>query len=362
MLPPLHYIAYANRHYVDARWNLASSNVPPYDLASLDVDRTRLNTHPTALTREAITAVAARYGVAPDRVAMTAATSGANHTLAAWLGTTSPRRRILLERPGYEPMWQTPKLYGLEVAFFDRPTEHNRPACLSLQRVLDAVDDQTAAVWLTNPHNPTGRVIPDAALAELASALKARGVLLYVDEVYLDFDGELGRRSAVHLGDNVVIGSSLTKVYGLGSLRFGWLVGPPDLIAGARLLQLHTVGALSGPGLALGLTVLDHLEAVKTRATAHLTGRAAQVAAAFATSPRVRWHAPDTGIVGMLSIHGVTDDLAFAEALMKDASIITAPGTFFQLPGMLRIGFGDDADTFHPALARLLDHLQGWRP
>lgn len=362
MLPPLHYIAYANTHYIHARWNLASSNVPPYDLASLPVPLARLSREPAALVVEAIEAVAARYGVPTEQVAMTSGTSGANHTLAAWASACTSGRKLLVERPGYEPMWQTPRLYGVEVGFFDRTSEAGRPATLSIDRVLSAVDERTVAVCLTNPHNPTGRLTDDAVLAELAAVLAPRGVLLYVDEVYLDFAGELGPRSAVHLGPNVLIGSSLTKVYGMGGLRFGWMVGPPEVIEAARLLQLHAVGALSGPGMAIGLAVLSQLDAVKRRAIGHLEGRAAAVARTFAASPRVRWHAPDTGIVGVLEIEGVTDDLAFAQTLLREAEIVTAPGSFFQLPGMMRIGFGPRQEAFEPALERFLGFVDGWAP
>jgi histidinol-phosphate aminotransferase len=102
-----------------------------------------------------------------------------------------------------------------------------------LDAVLAAIGERTRLVWLTNPNNPTGQVVPREAIARIASA--ASGALVFVDEAYMDFcdetllDGPLLDRMP-----NVVIGRTFAKAYGLAGLRAGAVVGAPARLAFMR--------------------------------------------------------------------------------------------------------------------------------
>ncbi len=99
-----------------------------------------------------------------------------------------------------------------------------------LDRVLGAVTEQTRIIWLTNPNNPTGQSIPQAAIARIASA--ASHALVFVDEAYADFS------AATLIGDSllrqhpkVIVGRTFAKAYGLAGIRAGALIGDPHTIA-----------------------------------------------------------------------------------------------------------------------------------
>lgn len=83
---------------------------------------------------------------------------------------------------------------------------------------------------LVNPHAPTGRLIEEDELRELAA--KLNGILL-IDEAYVDFvDPSLGYDavSLVHELDNIIILRTLSKGYSLAGLRFGYGIAPAALI------------------------------------------------------------------------------------------------------------------------------------
>ena len=95
-----------------------------------------------------------------------------------------------------------------------------------LNAVLDAIDVTTRVVFLTNPNNPTGGLIPRNALRTIAE--QAPHALVFIDEAYADFSG------ATVLDDpafsdmpNVVVGRTFAKAYGLAGLRAGALIGHP---------------------------------------------------------------------------------------------------------------------------------------
>lgn len=348
-LPALSYIAHMVDAFSRSRFDLASSNVPLTPLTGLDVDPSDLDAHPAALVRPAIDAVAAHCGVAGETVALSAGCTGANLAMAALAASSGRNPRILVERPGYEPMWQSPRLFGLGVDRFDRRWVEGRPA-IDVAAVLAALHPDTSAVWLTNLHNPSGVLTPNGRLKELAVELRARGVLLYIDEVYLDF---VDQPSAFGLADNVIVSNSLTKVYGLGGLRFGWTLAPPRWAAELRSAAVHLVGLPMATSLAYGMAALRDIDGIKRRALASLVGRREAVAQALGPVPDGLWFRPDAGTFGLVRLpprwH---DDLDFCRRLLDEEQVVVAPGSLFGALGHVRLGFA--SDTFDEGLERFV--------
>ncbi|HET9233050.1 MAG TPA: pyridoxal phosphate-dependent aminotransferase, partial [Candidatus Eisenbacteria bacterium] len=169
--------------------------------------------------------LAARYGVSADEVFPCLGTSQA--LFLALAGLLSPGDGVLIEHPGYESLRRVSEALGAQVRTFTR--RHESDFAIQPDRVLEAWQPDVRVVALTDLHNPTGCMAGDQGLARLAEALRERGTMLLVDEVYRDFrPGALG--TARTLGENVVILSSFTKVYGLGNLRAGWILGPRELV------------------------------------------------------------------------------------------------------------------------------------
>jgi histidinol-phosphate aminotransferase len=91
----------------------------------------------------------------------------------------------------------------------------------------------TRIVFLTNPHNPTGQILPLEPLRNLARDLAP--VILFVDEAYADFSGEtLLDRGTLDRYRNLVIGRTFAKAYGIAALRAGALIAHPDTLAPMR--------------------------------------------------------------------------------------------------------------------------------
>jgi histidinol-phosphate aminotransferase len=102
-----------------------------------------------------------------------------------------------------------------------------------LERVLESISGRTRIIWLTNPNNPTGQVIPTEAIARIAAA--APEAVVMVDEAYADFSGAtlIGSELLSRL-PNIVVGRTFAKAYGLAGLRIGALVGSPQTLAPFR--------------------------------------------------------------------------------------------------------------------------------
>jgi histidinol-phosphate aminotransferase len=93
------------------------------------------------------------------------------------------------------------------------------------------VNDRTAALFLVNPHNPSGTVSEKGMLHDFLKRLSKR-TLIIVDEAYLEYADNFSGRTAVNNlkeGDNVIVFRTMSKAYGLAGLSFGYAIAPKAL-------------------------------------------------------------------------------------------------------------------------------------
>jgi histidinol-phosphate aminotransferase len=116
------------------------------------------------------------------------------------------------------------------------------PLNLAMQNDLPAIaakiNQKTRAVFLVNPHNPTGTVNDAEELKRFALAIADR-TLVIVDEAYLEFADSFAQRSLAPLvsaGKNVIVFRTFAKVYGLAGLDIGYGLVPKTI---AKALEKH---------------------------------------------------------------------------------------------------------------------------
>lgn len=100
------------------------------------------------------------------------------------------------------------------------------------KEVCDAVTDRTRILFLTNPNNPTGQLIPRDAIREIARSVP-HDVTIVLDEAYFDFCGETFLPE-IDAHTNVIIGRTFAKAHGLAGLRAGCLIGDPARLEAVR--------------------------------------------------------------------------------------------------------------------------------
>jgi aspartate/methionine/tyrosine aminotransferase len=304
--------------------------------------------------RELRAAIARYNDVAFDEVTPALGTSHA--IFLAYAAMLSPGDDILVETPGYEPLTRAAEGLGATVCTFRRElTEGFR---LVPERVAAAMTPRTRAIVVSSLHNPTGVRADTAALRELASIAEARSAYLLVDEVYAPFDDlpEDGvfRRSARKLAPNVITVASLTKCYGLGMYRIGWLLGPEAIVAAAEAASIATVGHLPLAHASYGVTAFGAIGSLARRATARMAGKRL-IAERWASSLRdAHWSAPAEGLFGLVTLHGRGDLRERIEASAREAGVLVGAGSFFGAPESFRLSWANgDTPTFEEGLARL---------
>lgn len=184
--------------------------------------------------REAIAAwIARRFAVALDPVRELLPTLGAKEPIALLCRLFArPGDSIAIASPSYPVPERSARAAGLPIA------THVLSAHGAWLPDPEAIPwGQAAIVWVTNPHNPTGAVLPRELLKELAHRCRRSGAILAVDETYSElwFDGE-PPCSALQLEDRsgVIVFNSLSKRSGLAGLRSGFIAGDPEIVSRVR--------------------------------------------------------------------------------------------------------------------------------
>ena len=336
--------------FQSARYTLAVSGIKGLSVAELGatIDDIALDGTPGYGLPELCAALAAKAGVSVDRIALATGTSGANHLAFATL--LAPGDDVAIETPGYEPIEMLARHLGATVRPFPRRAENGfRVDPADVEATLTA---RTRLIVLSNLHNPSSVATDEATLRAVGALAERAGAKVLVDEAYLDsvFDGSIP--SAARLGDVFVVTTSLTKVFGLGGLRCGWIVAEPALAS--RIWQLKNLFGVNEvhPGSCLAVCALNRSGEILARARRILD------------TNRSHW---DSFLAGRrdLSVPGVSrGTTVFPRVLSCDADALCAhlrdryetslvPGRFFGAPDYVRVGLCGDPEIFREGLNRL---------
>lgn len=171
-----------------------------------------------------------RFGlhIAAERIVITAGASAALQLLC--LALFERGDRVLLPDPSYPCNRHFVAAADAEAVLL--PAGPEQRFQLTKAQVCQAWTPKTRAVLLASPSNPTGTSIDPAELRAIAEAVRERGGLTIVDEIYLglSFDAHF-QRSALELGDDLISVNSFSKYFGMTGWRLGWLVLPTELVA-----------------------------------------------------------------------------------------------------------------------------------
>ena len=298
-----------------------------------------------------VEAIAARYGVGPGNVATAVGCSGANFlTLAALVGTAD---EVLLERPGYDPLAAAATMLGATVSRFDRRFEEGYR--LDPDAIRRAITSRTRVVIVSNPHNPSGVAATRQEMVAIGRLAEKRGVTVLADEVYLDLVP--GGAPAATLSPAFVSTNSLTKAYGLASLRCGWSVAPPEVTEKIRR-ERDVVDVWSAiPADRISVVAFRNIDRLAERAQ-RLLARNASLVREFVDSRAELECVPSSATIAFPRFRDGRDARSFVAKLFEDHGVAVVPGSFFDAPSHFRIAFGGATETVEKGLEAIAACLE----
>jgi histidinol-phosphate aminotransferase len=219
-----------------------------------------------------------------------------------------------------------------------------------LEGFLRAIDENTAVVWLCNPNNPTGNLIPEKGLSAFLQQVP-ENILVVLDEAYFEFITDPSHVDSVSLLEkfpNVIILRTFSKAYGLAAFRVGYAIGNSEVIT-----YLNTVRSpfnVTSLSLIVAEKALENEEFIAQcrRANKHEMDRFRH----YALESKLHIFDSEANFV-LIEVPGKADDAA--EKLLEQGFIVRS-GDALGTPGYVRvtIGTADQNTGFFAAFDKLL--------
>ena len=299
--------------------------------------------------------LAKMYDCGHDNIVTASGASEANFLV--FLATLDRGDEFIIEQPGYSPMWLTPKMLGARKVVWPRSFKDG--FSLDLEALKGLITDKTKLIVLTNPHNPSG-VVADRELAirKASEIAQAKGIYVLIDEVFLD--GAFVSQDSGYGLPNVIITSSMTKVYGLGGQRTGWIIAPPEIATLCQRAKAHTNAASSYMGEIMNAHALQNArEQLVQRFNNHAMSNFRIVNEWMGANKEiVEWVVPHGGIMCFPKYRVNLSSVALCHKLLDDHGVMLNPGEYFDLEGHVRLTYVCAEDVLRKGLVALGNGLQ----
>ncbi len=232
---------------------LSSNETPlgpsPAAVAAYRAMADRLEFYPDGSAAELRAAIAASFGLNPDRIVCGAGSDDLLNLLAhAYIG---PGDEAIHTEHGFLVYPIVIKGSGGRAL-----VARERNLVTDVDAILALVSERTRVVFLANPNNPTGTYIPFDEVRRLHAGLPA-DTLLIIDAAYAEYVRRNDYESGIELAataDNVVMTRTFSKIHGLAGLRIGWCYGPEHVIDAIN--RIRGPFNVSSPAIAAGVAAL----------------------------------------------------------------------------------------------------------
>ncbi|MEJ2357333.1 MAG: aminotransferase class I/II-fold pyridoxal phosphate-dependent enzyme [Deinococcales bacterium] len=253
-----------------------------------------------------------------------------------------PGDHAVVEAPCYESALQLARSTGAEVSVWQRRVEEDWAHDLDALEAL--LRPNTRVVYINTPHNPTGLLMPREVYQRVLALGTERGFTLFCDEVYRELEHDPATRlpAACDAEPGAVSLGSISKTYGLPGLRLGWLASKDRaVLKRVRELKYYTTICSPAPSEFLTELALRHRSKLAARNLA-IVHRNLPLLDDFLQrhGGLFSWVRPDAGPIGFVRFHGDEGVQAFCARVAEGADVLLLPGTVYDEPGHLRVGYG----------------------
>ncbi|XP_051139416.1 uncharacterized protein LOC127257133 [Andrographis paniculata] len=314
------------------------------------------------------TAVADRFkkdtGLVVDPEKEVTVTSGCTEAIAAtMLGLINPGDEVVVFAPFYDSYEATLSMAGAKIRSVTlRPPDFAIP----IDELKPIVSDNTRAILMNTPHNPTGKMFTREELEAIAELCIKHDVLVFSDEVYDKLSFEMDHISIASLPgmyDRTVTMNSLGKTFSLTGWKIGWAIAPPHLTWGVRQAHSFLTFATSTPMQYAAATALNAPDSYYDELRKDYAAKKSILVEGLKSVGFTVF--PSSGTYFVVVDHtpfGQPNDVAFCEYLIKEVGVVAIPTSVFYLnpedgKNLVRFTFCKDEGTLRSAVERMKKQL-----
>ena len=184
-------------------------------------------------------------------------TNGSDMAIRYLLETFGEKgKEVVTVAPSFEMYWVNCSILGLKHV----PVAYEKDLTIRIEKIVEAVTENTRVVVLLNPNNPVGNVYTEEELQQVIEKARKVGAVVIIDEAYHYFYDKTFIKYAVS-GDNVIVLRTFSKLMSLAACRLGVIISNPQIIGYVKNAKLtFDVNSIA---LLFGERILEHPELIE---------------------------------------------------------------------------------------------------
>ena len=278
---------------------------------------------------------------------------------AAFLSIVDIADEVLLPNPSFPAYDACVRISQGTPVYYRLPAD--KDFAFDIEEFRLKITPRTKAAVVISPSNPTGKILTENDLRQIAEVLKDTGIYLISDEIYSDLYFKEKPQSVSRFYDKTVIVSGLSKSLSMTGWRLGWLASSQkDITTAVRILHgFLTVctSTITQKAALLGWT--EEAERAKQNAREVYKQRGDFFVDLLEKELGLHSTSPEGAFYTMLDVRRLGNDIEVAEKCLQNR-VIVVPGTAFgsEAKGFLRISFCNVDDKMIEGVRRMKEALQ----
>jgi aspartate aminotransferase len=347
--PTPDHIAAAAKRAIDAHFTKYTTNSGTDDLKRAILDRYRTD-----------------YGIEYTPAEVIVSAGGKQALFNAVMAIFNPGDEVITHAPGWPTLVEQIKLSEATPVIVR--THADDGFRLRAETFLAAITPRTRGIIINSPGNPTGALITEEDLTEIAKEAARRDIWVLFDLCYekLIYDKVPHNVTAVlarHLRDRAVLCGSASKAYAMTGWRCGWTLAPAPLVSACNAIQSHSTSNVSSISQKAAEAALRGPQDCVTEMLDEYRRRRDQLTEWLAVEPRIRLVKPAGAfylfpdVSDFLSPDGIRTTAELGTALLSEARVAVTPGEAFDAPGFLRLSYAASIEDLQKGVNRILEFL-----
>ncbi|WP_435363206.1 pyridoxal phosphate-dependent aminotransferase [Haloarchaeobius sp. DYHT-AS-18] len=324
------YAVHADRDVVD----MVSGNPdwePPESLREglheyADLESLQFQYPPSEGLRELREEIAARRNVDGSQVVITNGGCEANYLAMARALERGAGDEIILTDPVYPYYPGKTDMLGGKQRFVDTAPD----GTLDPADVRAAASEDTAAIVVNSPNNPTGAVYGEDVVRELVAIAEEYDAILVSDEVYDHYDLSGRFTSALSFdSSHRIVTNSFSKTFAITGFRVGYAILPPEHVEAAKSRHMLVTISASRPAQYAVLHALRETDPAYYEANRELLRERRETFTAALDAAGAEYSQPDGAFYVMARFGDTPGSIENTKRLIDEAGVAGMPGEAF---------------------------------